>query len=158
MDWFYFFIIFIALTIFFLDRVHFLRKKENFTMKPNKDFPPKEWGVNYQAPQPKQYEDKSKINVLPNPWNKGFGRFGATPPRPRCNVTVMGENCTNYPYDTSTDNYQSVCQKTYNIYPTDANASVLGSLNREVGLHPTKPWNVMGKAIGRVRQCRTLYN
>lgn len=144
MDWFYFFIIFIALCIFFLDRVHFLKKTEKFTMKPNNDFPPKEWGVNYNAPQPKQYEDKSKINVLPNPWNKGFGRFGATPPRPRCNVTVLGENCNNYPYDTSTDNFQSVCQKTYNTYPTGLRGF-------------SEPLNVMGKAIGRVRQCRNLY-
>lgn len=145
MDWFYFFIIFIALTIFFLDRVSFIKKQENFTMRPNDDFPPKEWGVNYQDTQPKQYEDRAKTNFLPNPWGKGYGKNGALPPYPRCNVSVLSENCNNYPYDTSSDQYQSLCQQNYNIYPT--------------GLRQLQhPVNVMAKRIGRVRQCRNLYN
>lgn len=145
MDWFYFFIIFIAISIFFLDRIHYIKKNEHFTMKPDLNFPPKEWGVNYQLTQPKQYEDKAKTNVLPNPWGKGYGRFGATPPYGRCNVTVMGENCNNYPIDSSTDHYQTVCQKTFNTYPTGLN-------------NLSQPINVMGRALGRVKQCRNLYD
>ena len=135
-DWIYVFIIIIALAIFFMN---LMNRPEGFT-----NFPPKYLGVNYGAPSPQQFASNGTMPAGFSKWKSGYSRFGATPPRPRCNVTVMGEQCNNLPTD-NLGNNQTVCQSSYNTYPTG---------NRGFKY----PLYVMGKALGRVRQCRNLYN
>jgi len=116
MDLFYLIIIIVALAVFFLDRSHSIiappteTKKEDFT-----DFPSESLGVDYAAPSPDPEASQGATNIkfggTPR-WGSAFSKFGPTPPNPRCNITVMGENCSNYNYDTTTNSFQSVCQKT----------------------------------------------
>ena len=147
MDLFYLIIIIVALAVFFLDRSHSIitpsleqqptTNKEKFT-----NFPSKSLGVDYSAPSPEPEASLGATNIkfggTPR-WSSAFSKFGATPPNPRCNITVMGENCSNYSYDTSTNKFQSVCQKSVNTYPNNK-----------------FPEYVMGRSLGRVRQCNNL--
>jgi hypothetical protein len=134
MDLFYLIIIIVALVVFFLDRTHCIIPDEKFS-----NFPSKTLGVDYSSPSSEPQSSFGTTNIKLN--GVGFSKFGPTPPNPRCNITVMGENCTNYRYDTSINKYQSVCQKSYNTYP-----------NRLM------PEYVMGRSLGRVRQCKNLYS
>ena len=142
MDLFYLIIIIVALAVFFLDRLHSIEqqpptKKEDFT-----NFPSKSHGVDYSAPSPEPEASMGSTNIkFPGTprWSSTFSKFGATPPNPRCNITVMGENCSNYSYDTATNKFQSVCQKSVNTYPNNK-----------------FPDYVMGRSLGRVRQCNNL--
>lgn len=79
-----------------------------------------------------------------------YMKFGATPPRPRCNITLLGGNCRNYDYDTSQDKNESVCQQSVNTYPYDV------APYRESDFR--FPLYVMGKTIGRTRECKQLYS
>jgi len=80
-------------------------------------------------------------------WEKnGPSKYGFLPPNPRCNITLLGENCTNLPEQQS-DKYQSVCQKSINLYPG-------GNGFTDVNI----PLYVMGRSTSRVRQCRNIYN
>ena len=147
MDLFYLIIIIVALAVFFLDRSHSIitpsleqqptTNKEKFT-----NFPSKSLGVDYSAPSPEPEASLGSTNIkfpgVPK-WGSSFSKFGATPPNPRCNITVMGGNCSNYNYDTATNRYQSVCQKSVNTYPNNK-----------------FPEYVMGRSLGRVRQCNNL--
>ncbi len=144
MDLFYLIIIIVALAVFFLDRSHSITappteiKKEYFT-----DFPSKLLGVDYTATSSDPEASQGATNIMfggavPK-WGNSFSKFGATPPNPRCNITVMGENCSNYSYDTTTNNFKSVCQKSVNTYPNNI-----------------FPEYVMGRSLGRVRQCNNL--
>jgi hypothetical protein len=143
MDLFYLIIIIVALAVFFLDRSHSIialpteSKKEDFT-----DFPSESLGVDYSAPSPDPEASQGATNIkfggVPK-WSSGFSKFGATPPNPRCNITVMGGNCSNYNYDTTTNKFQSVCQKSVNTYP-----------------NKLFPEYVMGRSVSRVRQCNDL--
>jgi len=145
MDWFYLIIFVCALVVFFLDRMHTTKEnKENFS---EADFPPKRLGVDYAAPSPDPVASMGSTNIkmpgIPK-WQSGFQKFGAVPPQARCNVTVLGENCSNYPYNDNIGNFQSLCQKSYNLYPTGTEAF-------------RKPLYVMGKSLSRVSQCNNLY-
>ena len=143
MDLFYLIIIIVALAVFFLDRSHSIiappteSKKEDFT-----DFPSESLGVDYSAPSPDPEASQGATNIkfggVPK-WSSGFSKFGPTPPNPRCNITVMGGNCSNYNYDTTTNKFQSVCQKSVNTYP-----------------NKLFPEYVMGRSVSRVRQCNDL--
>jgi len=147
MDLFYLIIIIVALAVFFLDRSHSIitpsleqqptTNKEKFT-----NFPSKSLGVDYSAPSPEPEASLGATNIkfggTPR-WSSAFSKFGATPPNPRCNITVMGENCSNYSYDTTTNKFQSICQKSVNTYP-----------------NKLFPEYVMGRSLGRVRQCNNL--
>jgi hypothetical protein len=143
MDLFYLIIIIVALAVFFLDRSHSIiappteTKKENFS-----DFPSESLGVDYSAPSPDPEASQGATNIkfggTPR-WGSAFSKFGPTPPNPRCNITVMGENCSNYNYDTTTNSFQSVCQKSVNTYP-----------------NKLFPDYVMGRSLTRVRQCNNL--
>jgi hypothetical protein len=143
MDLFYLIIIIVALAVFFLDRSHSIiappteSKKEDFT-----DFPSESLGVDYSAPSPDPEASQGATNIkfggVPK-WSSGFSKFGETPPNPRCNITVMGGNCSNYNYDTTTNKFQSVCQKSVNTYP-----------------NKLFPEYVMGRSLSRVRQCNDL--
>ena len=146
MDLFYLIIIIVALAVFFLDRSHSIitpslpttpTKKEDFT-----NFPSKSLGVDYSAPSPDPEASQGATNIkfhgTPR-WSSAFSKFGATPPNPRCNITVMGENCSNYNYDTTTNKFQSICQKSVNTYP-----------------NKLFPDYVMGRSLARVRQCNNL--
>ena len=143
MELFYLIIIIVALAVFFLDRSHSIiappteSKKEDFT-----DFPSESLGVDYSAPSPDPEASQGATNIkfggVPK-WSSGFSKFGPTPPNPRCNITVMGGNCSNYNYDTTTNKFQSVCQKSVNTYP-----------------NKLFPEYVMGRSVSRVRQCNDL--
>ena len=143
MDLFYLIIIIVALAVFFLDRSHSIiappteTKKEDFT-----DFPSESLGVDYSAPssEPEASLGATNIKFGGTPrWSSAFSKFGPTPPNPRCNITVMGENCSNYDYDTTMNKFQSVCQKSVNTYP-----------------NKLFPDYVMGRSLARVRQCNNL--
>lgn len=143
MDLFYLIIIIVALAVFFLDRSHSIiappieSKKEDFT-----DFPSESLGVDYAAPssEPEASMGATNIKFPGTPrWSSAFSKFGPTPPNPRCNITVMGENCSNYDYDTTTNKFQSICQKSVNTYP-----------------NKLFPDYVMGRSLARVRQCNNL--
>ena len=135
-DWIYVFIIIIALAIFFMN---LMNRQETFV-----DFPSKTLGVDYGSTSPQQFASNGTMPAGFSKWKSGYSRFGPTPPRPRCNVTVLGEQCNNLP-QTDLGNNQTVCQASYNTYPT-------GNKGFQYPLY------VMGKALGRVRQCRNLYN
>jgi hypothetical protein len=142
MDLFYLIIVIVALAVFFLDRSHSIiapptepTKKENFT-----DFPSESLGVDYSAPSPDPEASQGATNIkFGGRPTSAFSKFGPTPPNPRCNITVMGENCSNYNYDTTTNSFQSVCQKSVNTYP-----------------NKLFPDYVMGRSLSRVRQCNNL--
>lgn len=125
-DWIYVLIICMALVLFIIERSGY-QKVEKFGMKPPTCAP--------------DVRTSSEI------WEKnGPSKYGFLPPNPRCNITLLGENCTNIPEDIS-DKQQSVCQKSINMYPggngfTDINV----------------PLYVMGRSTSRVRQCRNIYN
>lgn len=151
MDWFYFVIVLFALAVFFLDRCH-NPIKESFS---ESDFPPVRWGVNYGATSPEQVGSQGLTNIkIPGTpkWKSGFRKFGALPPNPRCNITVLGEQCTNYPQDTTTTNLQPICQKSYNLYPSGSQYFGVGPVTF------TSPINVMGRSVSRVRQCENLFD
>jgi len=138
-DWMIIVIFIIALALFWIERSCRPQKQENFTQ-----FPSKTLGVNYGATSPQQFGSQGMMPAGFSNWNSGYSKFGATPPRPRCNVTVLGENCSNLSSDNNST-HQSVCQSSYNTYPTG---------NRGFNY----PLYVMGKSLGRVRQCRNMYN
>ena len=146
MDWFYLIIFITALAIFFLDRLHNEKNtQENFS---EAEFPPKRLGVDYEAPSPEPHASMGSTNIkLPGipKWKSGFQKFGPVPPQPRCNVTVLGENCSNYSYNNDTGKYQSLCQTSYNTYPTGVQGFRV-------------PLYVMGKSLSRVNQCNNLYD
>jgi len=125
-DWIYVLIICMALVLFIIERNGY-QKVEKFGMKPPSCNP--------------------DVKTSPEIWDKnGPSKYGFLPPNPRCNITLLGENCTNIPEDIS-DKQQSVCQKSINMYPggngfTDINV----------------PLYVMGRSTSRVRQCRNIYN
>ena len=140
MDWLFLIILVLAIIIYFLDLMHKRQEqnKENFVSFPNN-------GVNYGGTTGKVAGYIGTTNFRKSkPDFQNFGIFGETPPIPGCNITVLGEKCTNYPYDTSQDNYQSVCQKSIRVFPYGQN-----NLKHKL--------NVMGRAIGRTRQCRNLH-
>lgn len=147
MDWFYLIIFAFALVVFFLDRMHNTEeKKEHFFSEAQ--FPSKALGVNYEAPSPEPSASMGLTNIkMPGvpKWKSGYSRFGPTPPQLRCAVSVLGENCSNYPNNNESNVYQSVCQKTYNIYP-----------NGTQGFR--SPLYVMGRSMSRVNQCNNLYD
>jgi hypothetical protein len=141
MDLFYLIIIIVALAVFFLDRSHSIiaptteTKKEDFS-----DFPSESLGVDYSAPSPDSEASQGATNIkFGGRPTSSFSKFGPTPPNPRCNITVMGENCSNYNYDTTTNSFQSICQKSVNTYP-----------------NKLFPEYVMGRSLTRVRQCNNL--
>lgn len=133
-DWIFIFIIFTALGLFFLGLSK--KNRENFT-----NFPPKKLGVDYGATSPQQVGSQGLMPAGFSKWISGFSKFGPTPPRPRCNVTVLGENCTNLPEDTSTNKFAPTCQNSYNTYPAN---------------YKNKNLFVLGRSLGRTRQCREL--
>lgn len=157
MDYTYFIIILIAIILFFLDKYH---KIPNITEKFNdlfSAFPPKKLGVDFNAPSPDQFGALGMTNIkipgVPR-WKSTMSptTFGAIPYQPRCNVTVIGENCSNFPQpDGSTNNLQPICQQSYNTYP-------------QYSFYPNgnydfkAPIYVMGRSLSRVRQCRDIYN
>lgn len=144
MDWFYFIIFGIALVVYFLDKMH-NENKEHFS---ESDFPAKRLGVDYSAPSPDPSAAMGVTNIkFPGTpkWDSRFKRFGPVPPQRRCNVTVLGENCSNYPYNDNTGTYQQVCQTSYNTYPN-------GTQNFRTPLY------VMGRSLSRVDQCNNLYD
>ena len=150
MDLFYFIIILVALIIFFLDRLHNVKPtKENFVT-----FPPKTLGVDYGAPSPEPYASQGLTNINMSRGSRfktGFRKFGPTPPNGRCNVTVMGENCTNFPGDGVSGAHQAVCQRSVSMYP-----SKWDNLVTETAIFKG-PIDVMGRSLTRVNQCRDLY-
>ena len=78
-------------------------------------------------------------------WEKnGPSKYGLLPPNPRCNITLMGENCSNITEQPS-EKYQSVCQKSINTYPP-------GQGFTDINI----PLYVMGRSTSRVRQCRNI--
>jgi hypothetical protein len=85
------------------------------------------------------------VKTSPEIWGKnGPSRYGVLPPNPRCNITLLGEGCTNIPEEPS-EKYQSVCQKSINTYPP-------GQGFTDVNI----PIYVMGRSTSRVRQCRNI--
>lgn len=144
MDYTYLIIFFIALILYFLDRLH----KSPLVKENYENFPSIKYGVNYGAtsPEPLASQGLTNIKIPGQPkWKTGFRKFTPTPPNPRCSVTVLGENCSNYPQDTTNNQHQSICQKSYGDYPT--------------GLQDFKaPLFVMGKSLTRSRICRPIYN
>jgi len=142
MDWFYFIIFGVALVLYYLDKMH--KTKEDFFA----DFPPKSLGVDYAAPSPEPVASMRLTNIkFPGvPKSKsGFSKFGATPPQSRCNITAIGGNCSNYPYNDNTGTYQQLCQQSYNTYP-----------NGDQGFRA--PLYVLGRSVSRVRQCSDIYD
>ena len=142
MDFVYVLIFLVAILVFYFDACSSKKKvpTENFTNFPNN-------GVNYGGTthQPAGgYKGTTNFGKR-NPSFQNFGKFGETPPRPRTNITMLGENCTNYPYDSTQDKWQTVCQQTYDVYP-------YGTQDFTIPLY------VMGRAIGRTRQPRLMYN
>jgi len=117
MDYSYLIIIFIAILLFFLDKYHKIplmaEKFSNFLT----DFPPKKLGVDFEAPSSPQVGSLGLTNIkIPGvPRSRSTlipSTFGTVPYQPRCNVTVIGESCTNLPTDNSTNNFQPICQQT----------------------------------------------
>jgi len=145
MDWFYFLIFSVALVVFFLDRMH-KEDKEHFFSEA--DFPPKSLGVNYSAPSPEPSASMGLTNIkmpgIPKS-SSTFTKFGPVPPQTRCNVTVLGENCSNYNYNDNTGNYQQICQSSYNTYPAGVKEF-------------RTPLYVMGRSLSRVNQCNNLFD
>jgi hypothetical protein len=85
------------------------------------------------------------VKTSPEVWGKnGPSRYGVLPPNPRCNITLLGEGCTNIPEEPS-EKYQSVCQKSINTYPP-------GQGFTDINI----PIYVMGRSTSRVRQCRNI--
>lgn len=145
MDWFYLIIFGIALVVYFLDKMHIENTQENFS---ESDFPQKNLGVDFSAPSPEPSASMGITNIkLPGTpkWESRFKRFGPTPPQRRCNVTVLGENCSNYPYNDNTGKYQQICQTSYNTYPAGTQGF-------------RAPLYVMGRSLSRVDQCNNLYD
>jgi len=115
-----------ALVLFIIERSGY-QKVEKFGMKPPTCTP--------------------DVKTSPEVWGKnGPSKYGFLPPNPRCNITLLGENCTNIPEDIS-DKNQSVCQKSINMYP-------VGNGFTDINV----PLYVMGRSTSRVRQCRNIYN
>ena len=140
-DWMIIVILIIALALFWIERCNRPQQQtEQFT-----DFPSKTLGVDYGATSPQQFGAQGMMPAGFSKWQSGYSKFGPTPPRPRCNVTVMGENCSNLPDSDNNSPHQSVCTSSYNTYPTG---------NRGFNY----PLFVMGKSLGRVRQCRNMYD
>lgn len=150
MDWFYFIIFIGALAVYFLDKMH--KEKENKEHFSDNEIPPKRLGVNYNAPNPDPSASQGVTNIkfpgIPKSTSR-FTKFGPVPPQPRCNITTMDGNCSNYDYDDNTGTYQQLCQKTYNVYP-----NIYPSGHNEFNV----PLYVMGKSLSRVNQCNNLYN
>ena len=120
-DWIYVLIICMALVLFVIEREG--KKKENFanpSCTPDVKTSAEIWGKN------------------------GPSRYGLLPPNPRCNITLLGEGCTNIPEEPS-EKYQSVCQKSINTYPP-------GQGFTDINI----PIYVMGRSTSRVRQCRNI--
>ena len=121
-DWIYVLIICMALVLFVIER-NGNQKVEKFGM-PN------------CAPDVKTSSEILEKN--------GPSKYGAMPPNPRCNITLLGEGCSNIPEEPS-DKHQSVCQKSINMYPA-------GNGFTDVNI----PIYVMGRSTSRVRQCRNI--
>jgi hypothetical protein len=121
-DWIYVLIICMALVLFVIERDGH-KKIESFATpacSPNVKTSAEIWGKN------------------------GPSRYGLLPPNPRCNITLLGENCSNIPEQPSEKN-QSVCQKSINTYPP-------GQGFTDINI----PLYVMGRSTSRVRQCRNI--
>lgn len=122
-DWIYILIIFMALALFYIERKCNAKNK----------------GVEKFIGCEPKVETISKLT-------SGYSKFGEVPLQPRCNITLLGENCSNIPDNSDNiGNNQSVCQKSIFTYP-------IGTKNLKVPLY------VMGRSTSRVRQCRNIYN
>ncbi len=145
MDWFYLIIFVVALVVYYLDAMHRKKEKEHFS---EAEFPPKKLGVDFSAPSPDPSASMGMTNIkfpgIPKARTRPT-KFGPVPPQMRCNVTVLGENCSNYPQEDSLSHFGQVCQKSFGTYPVG-----------DLGFR--SPLYVMGNSLSRVRQCNNIYD